>query len=330
MNHPLQPAKISVALCTYNGEPFIEKQLASIAQQTRRPEELVVCDDRSTDQTLAVVRAFAATASFPVVVIQNTETLGSTRNFEQAIRLCTGDLIALSDQDDLWFPGRLERSEQEFAAHPEAGLVFSDAEVIDEHDRPLEQTLWQRLGFRGERLQALLAGQSVVLAKHRFVTGATVMFRANLRDRCLPIPAGWIHDEWIAMVIAAFAALRPIDETLIRYRIHGTQQVGLKNKLQQRAHGNTRAEKHWARVAESARELQQLCDALVAMGLSEDSGVLSAYRQHLQFLLFRSALPLARLKRAFPILTRPGQYKQHASGLPSMLKDLLLPAANQT
>jgi glycosyltransferase involved in cell wall biosynthesis len=330
MNHPLQPAKISVALCTYNGEPFIEKQLASIAQQTRPPEELVVCDDRSTDQTLAIVRAFAANASFPVVVIQNSETLGSTRNFEQAIRLCTGDLIALSDQDDLWFPGRLERSEQEFAAHADAGLVFTDAQLIDEHDQPLDQTLWQRLGFSGERKQALLAGQFIVLAKHRFVTGATVMFRAGLRDRCLPVPAGWIHDEWIAMVIAAFAALRPIDETLIRYRIHGTQQVGLHNKLQQRAQGNTRAEKHWARVAESVNELQQLCDALVVMGVGEGSEVLSAYRQHLQFLQFRAALPASRLQRTAPILTRPGQYKQHASGLPSMLKDLLLPAPHGT
>src|ERR1700728_4505611 len=110
--------RISVALCTYNGERFLRHQLESIQQQTRLPDELVVCDDRSTDQTLAIVRELAGTVSFPVVIDQNHETLGSARNFEKAIRLCTGDLIALSDQYDIWYPNRLQRSDQEFVAHP--------------------------------------------------------------------------------------------------------------------------------------------------------------------------------------------------------------------
>ena len=197
--------KISVALCTYNGEPFLPQQLSSIQQQTRLPDELVVCDDRSTDQTLALLREFAATVSFPVTIVQNPETLGFAKNFEKAIQLCAGELIALSDQDDIWYPHRLQRSEQEFVAYPQAGLVFSDADVIDEQNRLLGQTLWQRLGFAGKPRHDLLAGRLVVLAKHRFVTGATVMFRANLRDRFLPVGAGWIHDEWIALVVAAFS-----------------------------------------------------------------------------------------------------------------------------
>ena len=101
--------KISVALCTYNGERFLRQQLESIQQQSRLPDELVVCDDRSRDQTVAIVREFATSVSFPVVIVQNPETLGSSRNFEKAIRLCTGDLIALSDQDDIWYPNRLQR-----------------------------------------------------------------------------------------------------------------------------------------------------------------------------------------------------------------------------
>ena len=249
--------------------------------------------------------------------------MGSTRNFEKAVRLCAGNLIALSDQDDIWYSNRLERSEQELAAHPEAGLVFSDADVIDEQDRSLDRTLWQRLGFNSARKQALLSGHFTVLAKHRFVTGATVMFRAHLLDRCLPIPAGWIHDEWIAMIIASFAPLRPIDQPLIRYRMHSRQQVGLQNKLEQRAEGNTRSERHWARVRESVNELQQLCCALIAMNVSENSAALNAYQQHLRFLAFRSALPAPRLMRTVLILTRSNEYRQHASGLPSMLKDLL-------
>ena len=274
---PAGQTRISVAMCTYNGERFLAAQLESIAQQTRLPDELVACDDRSTDQTLAIVRAFAASASFPVRIFENERNLGYAANFEAAIRRCTGELIALSDQDDVWYHTRLERSEQEFAAHPQAGLVFSDGDLIDEDGRLLGQTLWQRLGFDAERRRALLS----VLAKHRFVTGATMMFRAGLRDRCLPIAAGWIHDEWIVMMAAAYAELRPIEEPLIRYRTHGGQQVGFVNKLQKRAQGATRAERHWHRVAESAAELEQLCDAL-------GPAVLPAYLEHLQFLKFRA------------------------------------------
>jgi glycosyltransferase involved in cell wall biosynthesis len=316
--------RISVALCTYNGERFLPEQLASIERQTRLPDELVVCDDGSTDRTMTIVREFAGSASYPVRVFENERNLGSAANFERAIRLCDGDLIALTDQDDIWYPLRLQRSEQEFTDHPDAGLIFSDADLIDDKSELLGESLWQRLGFFGKRKHDVLAGQYVVLAKYRFVTGATMMFRATLRDRCLPIGAGWIHDEWIAMMVAAFADLRPIDQPLIRYRIHGSQQVGFTNKFEQRAQGNSRAEKHWGRLAESVKELQQMCDVLSAMKLDQGRGVLPAYQRHLQFLSFRSNLTPLRIARLGPVLMRYAQYGEHASGLASVLKDLAL------
>jgi glycosyltransferase involved in cell wall biosynthesis len=318
------PNRISVALCTYNGERFLPQQLASIAKQTRLPDELVVCDDRSTDRTVALVREFAASSPYPVRIFENEHNLGFAANFEHAIRLCAGDLIALSDQDDIWYPVRLERSEQEFTAHPQAGLVFSDADVINDSNELSGPTLWRRLGFAGKREHDLLAGQYVILAKHRFVTGATVMFRAGLRDRLLPIGDGWIHDEWIALIAAAFSDLRPIGQPLIRYRIHGSQQVGLRNKLEQRTQGNSPAQRHWGRLAESVKELQQLCDALAATLPDKRQPVLSAYQEHLRFLSFRAGLPVARLARLGPILKQYSQYEMHASGSASALKDLVL------
>jgi glycosyltransferase involved in cell wall biosynthesis len=309
--------RISVAMCTYNGERFLAAQLESIARQTRLPDELVVCDDGSTDQTLSIVRAFAFSVSFPVRIFENEQNVGFAANFEAAIRRCAGELIALSDQDDVWYPSRLERSEQELAAHPRAGLVFSDGDLIDEQGRLPGETLWQRLGFDARRRQALMAGQFLILAKHRFVTGATMMFRAALRDHCLPVGAGWIHDEWLVMMAAAFAGIRPIEQPLIRYRTHGAQQVGFANKLEKRAHGATRAQKHWHRVAESARELKQLCDVL-------GPAVLPAYLEHLRFLEFRANLPSRRLVRLRPILSHYAQYRRHSSGLASMAKDLSL------
>src|SRR6201999_469319 len=111
--------RLSVALCTYNGERFLPQQLASMANQTRPPDELIVCDDRSSDRTIDIVREFAASAAYPVRIFENESNLGSAANFERAIRLCEGNLIALSDQDDIWYPIRLQRSEQELTAHPE-------------------------------------------------------------------------------------------------------------------------------------------------------------------------------------------------------------------
>jgi glycosyltransferase involved in cell wall biosynthesis len=314
--------RISVAMCTYNGERFLAAQLASIAKQTRLPDELVVHDDKSSDNTVAILQEFAQSARFPVRIIENPRNLGYVQNFEAAIRNCDADLIALADQDDVWYPTRLERSELELNTYPKAGLVFSDADLVDDHDRLLGETLWHRLGFLGKRKRDLQSGRFVVLAKHRFATGATMMLRASLRDRCLPIGSGWIHDEWIIMIAAAFSEVRPVDQPLIRYRIHGSQQVGLSNKLVRHARGTTRAEKHWSRVADSAQELQQLCDALSAMTLDTEPEVLPAYRRHLQFLLFRSNLPAPRLARLGSIFSWYSGYQAHASGLASVLKDL--------
>src|ERR687894_3003245 len=103
------PARFSVAMCTYNGARFVAEQLASVAAQTRPPDELVVCDDGSTDETCRLVEEFAARAPFPVRLFVNERNLGSTRNFGRAVALCEGDLVALSDQDDVWHPEKLER-----------------------------------------------------------------------------------------------------------------------------------------------------------------------------------------------------------------------------
>ncbi len=93
-------SRTSVAMCTFNGGRFLAEQLESIASQTRLPYELVACDDHSTDDTIAILKAFQANAPFPVQIVQNAMRMGSTRNFDQAIGMCSGDFIALCDQDD--------------------------------------------------------------------------------------------------------------------------------------------------------------------------------------------------------------------------------------
>src|SRR6266704_3029265 len=101
--------QISIALCTYNGARFLPEQLESIAAQTRLPDEMVVCDDRSADETTDIIRTFAKNALFPVRLEINEQKLGSTKNFEKAIRLCHGEIIAPADQDDVWNPQKLSK-----------------------------------------------------------------------------------------------------------------------------------------------------------------------------------------------------------------------------
>src|SRR5215470_8302349 len=111
---------ISVAMCTYNGARFLAEQLGSLAAQSRLPDELVVCDDGSTDESAEIVKDFARHAPFPVRLEVNEENLGATKNFEKAIGLCRGEVIALSDQDDVWYPKKLELHESVFVADPSA------------------------------------------------------------------------------------------------------------------------------------------------------------------------------------------------------------------
>jgi glycosyltransferase involved in cell wall biosynthesis len=314
-------AMISVALCTYNGERFLSRQLTSIQQQTISPYELIVCDDCSADGTIDMVRAFAASVAFPVRITRNEYNLGFVANFERAIRLCQGDLIALCDQDDLWYPIRLERSLEEFTTHPEVGFVFSDADIIDDQDQPTGMQLWTSFGFVGKRKEQMFSGDYTVLVKNRFVTGATVMFRSRLRENCLPIGSGWLHDEWMVAIAAGVAGVRPIDSALIRYRKHASQQVGLSPAPS----FQERNQKHWSELSRQIGLLEEICSRLSQQSLSPQGEVLySCYQAHLRFARFRYELPGPRLARLSAMLGQYASYAACGSGVFSMATDLLL------
>lgn len=221
--------KISIAMCTYNGALYVQEQLKSIAAQTRVPDELVICDDRSSDNTLEIVESFAANAAFPVRIYINNENLGSTKNFEKAIELCDGELIAPSDQDDVWHPEKLLRSEAALSSQRGVGMVFTDADVVDENMRPMNLRLWECVSFRNKEQKLFTAGKAFnVLFARNVVTGTTMTFRAEFKPLILPVPTDFsvIHDGWIALMISAVADIAFIPERSVKYRQHSGQQVG--------------------------------------------------------------------------------------------------------
>ena len=214
-------------MATYNGAAYLEKQIDSLAAQTRKPDELIICDDGSTDGTVALLDSFRGRSPFPVRILLNPTRLGPTANFEQAIRQCSGKIIALCDQDDIWHPDKLERL-LTAVAEPRVGAVFSDADLMDAAGHTLGRRLWTAAGFTpAKRRQAQTGGLFDVLLAYNVVTGATLAFRATYRAQVLPIPRIWVHDGWIALIIAALADVALIPEPLMHYRVHAQQAVGV-------------------------------------------------------------------------------------------------------
>lgn len=227
--------KISVAMCTYNGSKYLREQLESIASQIRKPDELIVCDDHSKDETTKIIERFAKEAPFTVKLYVNAVNIGVVGNFEKAISMCDGDLVALADQDDIWMPEKLHLEEELFNHSPEVGLVFTNAELIDADSNPLPYDLWTTEAFDERRQMLMKRGRAFdTLLEGNVVTGATMMFRNNLRNVFLPFPKVpnnkikncIIHDYWIALVFSAVTEVRFIAQKLVRYRQHQSQLIG--------------------------------------------------------------------------------------------------------
>ncbi|MBC8032314.1 MAG: glycosyltransferase family 2 protein [Pyrinomonadaceae bacterium] len=318
----------SIAMCTYNGARHLSEQLDSISTQSRLPDELVICDDASTDDTRAILTDFAASAPFPVHLHFNERNLGSTKNFECAIRQCTGDMIALCDQDDVWLPEKLSALETKFASVPSVGLIFSDAEVIDESARSAGYTLWEKLSIRNAELRSLRSQRAVdALLQGSTVTGATMAFRGRFKELVLPIPNDLpvIHDAWIALLVAAVSQVFPFATPLIRYRQHSAQQVGAKERVEAEAgviEAMQRKTSYTEMIQVGAEARQRLADY---SGVYESVDAISGLDARLQHLRARASLPEGRLGRvrlvAAELLSR--RYHLYSNGFRSAVKDLL-------
>lgn len=217
-------------MCTYNGSRYLSEQLCSIGAQSKAPGELVVCDDNSSDETAELVAQFAQGVSFPVRFFKNDQQLGPARNFDKAIRLCEGEIVFLADQDDIWFPQKIEKTQQLFEQHPEATYVFSDAEMVDEHGVKLNERLWDAVGLTTRLAKFSGRGQLEILLKHNIITGAAMAFRASLGKLALPIPTGWMHDYWLVLLGSLIGEGIPVQEPLLLYRRHSAQVCGWRKK----------------------------------------------------------------------------------------------------
>jgi Glycosyl transferase family 2 len=323
-----QTMRISVALCTFNGERFLLDQLRSIQAQSRLPDELVICDDMSQDRTAAIVEQFALAAGFPVRFSSNANRLGVAANYARAISFCAGDLIVLCDQDDLWDADNLAVLEDCFVRDPKLSLCFSNPAILTHEGKPTGTSHWEELAFN-KRLQAKVNGRKAfeTLLRFNVVTGAATAFRASLRDAALPIPEGFVHDEWIGLIAAATGKVRGIDRPLIRYRRHSGQTIGPATRRLTAQFRQARAKMgrpYFVRMVSRTRSLHE------RLAVHRD---LLARRKHLSMVAEKLAHANARLRMRDKTLIRwplvigeavRGRYRRFGYGIKSLLQDLVL------
>lgn len=236
---PSSVRSLSIAMATYNGADFLEAQLASFAAQTRRPDELVVCDDGSTDGTLEILERFAEEAPFDVRLIRNEQRFGYGENFMNAARRCRGDVIAWSDQDDVWMPEKVARCLEAFRRDPDVLLVVHSTHVGARSDGakarvagPLGRYRTRRREERILRRRSLYAPAELPLEVnswgHSCVVSRRVVELGDVLE--LHVPGAFAefsgHDTWTLFLATAAGKAVLLPDVLIQYRQHQTQVAG--------------------------------------------------------------------------------------------------------
>jgi len=227
--------RVSIALATYNGADHLQEQLDSLARQTVSPLELVVTDDGSTDETLAIVRQFAQTVEFPVRIFANEARLGFADNFLKAASLCEGDLIGFCDQDDMWDEQKLEICAF-YCSDPDVVLSVHSASV------------WNGVSTTGQlfpNFRETCVHPFSSVDPFMLIPGFAMVFRSNLlrltnnsaRLRHLlnvgESPSPMHHDAWVWFLGNAVGKVVTISRTLALYRQHNANTIGAPPKTSQ-------------------------------------------------------------------------------------------------
>ena len=201
--------KISVCLATYNGEKYIKEQLDSILPQLSANDEIIISDDNSTDDTINIIRSL----NDERIKIYVNKTKGIVKNFENALNNASGDIIFLSDQDDVWKNDKVKKILSAFSSDNSLTFVFSNAEIIDENG------ISKNYNFFKDN-EANYTSIFKAFFKNQFL-GCTIAFKSELKSKILPFPYGIpMHDWWIGVLSLFYGKVKFLNESLISYRRH--------------------------------------------------------------------------------------------------------------
>jgi glycosyltransferase involved in cell wall biosynthesis len=206
--------KVSVAMATYNGVHYVSEQLLSIIRQTRQPDEIIIVDDASTDDTVNVLSALCKKNNIHIKLLVNNTNLGVCKTFDRAIRQCSGDILFLADQDDFWYPAKIEKMLDVMTLDHTLGCCISDVDLADECLKPLGLSMNESVLKRGRQLDDR-------------VMGAASCFRSSLIKFATPIPQQvHSHDKWLVTIANYLDCKKLIHVSYQKYRLHENNVVG--------------------------------------------------------------------------------------------------------
>jgi glycosyltransferase involved in cell wall biosynthesis len=317
----------SVAMCTYNGAAYVGDQLRSILAQSTPPSQIVVADDGSTDGTVAIVNAVfddwnRTHPPIDVVVVDQRLGRGVARNFERALKLCTADYVAIADQDDLWTSSRISAAVALFAERPDTVLVASNALLVDSTGVTQHRTQFSELAVSTGEIEELNGPAAYRSQLRRNVLpGMAFLVRRQFVTAALPIPDGWMHDEWLATLAACQGCLRVSEQSLVEYRQHDSNVIGAGRRTLLVKIGKVFSGTLDGAI--TSLKYEALLAQVEPRALNGE--VARAIQQKYAFELRRSALPRFRLARIVPVARLLGakQYALFASnGNLNAIRDL--------
>ncbi len=207
--------KISVVMAACNGAKYIYEQILSILPQLDSEDELIISLDPSVDATEGIIHSVADSR----IKVISGPGKGVAQNFENALEHATGDVVFLSDQDDVWLPDKVARVKSRFESHPETVLLVHDCTITDEELNPVHSSYF---AFHGSK-----PGAAANIFRNSFI-GCCMVFRRSLLERTLPFPETVpIHDQWLGVVACLTGKVEFLPEQLLLYRRHEQNQSSL-------------------------------------------------------------------------------------------------------
>lgn len=213
-------ASISVCMATYNGEKYLSGQLDSILSQLDEQDELLISDDGSTDQTLAILNEYQSKDSRIQVFVN--QHLGVLRNFEFVLKKAKNEIVFFSDQDDIWAANKVQTVLNYFDSYPAVQVIMSDAQVINDQKEVLFESFYD--------YRQCGTGVWKNIWKNTYI-GCAMAVRRDFLQKCLPFPKHLpMHDMWIGILADMDGVSMMIPEKLLFYRRHDQNVSNLSNQ----------------------------------------------------------------------------------------------------
>ncbi|WP_446012005.1 glycosyltransferase [Candidatus Electrothrix sp.] len=219
--------KVSIAMATYNGGDYLAAQLESLTKQEFLPCELVVCDDQSNDNTVAILESFSKSAPFPVLITRNEKNIGAIENFFKAAKKCSGEWICFCDQDDVWLPNKISSAVDEISRHPNINLVLQSAYLVDKNliSSGVVFPACEKYGYFENNQLGLLFEWHGFLQTVR----ADIFHMCDYNMRPLNRYRSFnkqSHDQWTCMIANAIGGVSILSEVSALYRRHPQTVTG--------------------------------------------------------------------------------------------------------